>query len=154
MNITNTSEKSDRSSNQEWTSSWNVFKHTDDSKPNCLSSTHLHQKNFRKESTHIPTRLLTEWCDHPRKVGRAILTNKQCIVRILQLVIPKVNDNGTLASWRFHALDASFWNTLLRKLKHIENDPTKSPPSTSFPQTISSPNYNRIQPPPPDSPRE
>ena len=62
----------------------------------------------RRESTHIPTCLVTAWCDHPRKVGRPILTNKQCFVRNLQLVIPKVDDDGALASWGFNALDALF----------------------------------------------
>ena len=60
-------------------------------------------KITRRESTHIPTRLLTAWCDHPRKVGRPILTNKQCIVQNLQLVIPEVNDDGALPSWVFRA---------------------------------------------------
>ena len=34
------------------------------------------RKFFRRESTHIHTRLLTAWYDHPRKVGRPLLTNK------------------------------------------------------------------------------
>ena len=47
-------------------------------------------KIFRRESTHILTRLLTAWCDHPRKVGRPLLTNKQCIVRNIQIFIPEL----------------------------------------------------------------
>ena len=105
----------------------------------------------RRESIHIPTRLLIAWCDHPRKVGRPLITNKQCIVQNLQLVIPEVDDDDTLASWGFHALDTSFWNTLLRTLKHPGNDPPKSPPNTSFTQTNSSPNYNGNHPLPPAS---
>ena len=111
-------------------------------------------KIARRESTHITTCFLTAWWDHPHKAVRPILTNKQCIVRNLQLVIPEVNDDGNLASWGFHALDVSFWNTLLRKLKHPENNLTKSPPNTSFTQTNSSPNYNRSHPPPHVSPQE
>ena len=38
-------------------------------------------KIFYREASHIPTRILTAWCDHPRKVGRPLLTNKQSIVR-------------------------------------------------------------------------
>ena len=112
------------------------------------------RKTARRESTHIPTRLLTAWCDHPRKVGRPILTNKQCIVQNIQLIIPEVDNDGALASWGFNVLDASFWNTLLRTLKHPGNDPPKSPPNTYFPQTNSSPNYNGSHPPPSASPRE
>ena len=75
-------------------------------------------KIVRRESTHIPTRLLKAWCDNPRKVGIPLLTNKQYIVRNLQIVIPEVDDDDTLASWGFHALDTSFWKKLLRTLKH------------------------------------
>ena len=109
-------------------------------------------KIFRRESTHIPTSLLTAWYNHPRKVGRSLLTNKQCIVRNLQIFIPEVDDNGTLASWVFHALDTSFWNTLLRTLEHSGNDPPESPPNTSFPQTNSSPPASPREPPSPETP--
>ena len=91
----------------------------------------------------------TAWCDHPRKVVRPLLTNKQCIVKNLQIVIPEVDDDGTLASWGFHALDTSFWNKLLRTLKHPGNDPPESPPKTSFPQTNSSPPASPQEPTPP-----
>ena len=43
---------------------------------------------FRREELHIPIRLLMVWCDHQRKVGRTILTNKQIMVRNIQQVIP------------------------------------------------------------------
>ena len=109
---------------------------------------------IRRESTRIPTRLLTAWCDHPCKVGRPILTNKQCIVRNIQLIIPEVDNDVTLASWVFHALDASFWNNLLITLKHPGNDPPESPPNTYFPQTNSPTNYNGSHPPPSASPLE
>ena len=99
-------------------------------------------------------RLLTAWCDHPCKVGRPILTNKKCIVQNLQLVIPKVDNDGALASWIFHVLDASFWNTLLSTLKHPGNDPPESPPNTSFTNTNSSLNSNGSHPLPPTSPQE
>ena len=36
-------------------------------------------KIFCREDSHILTRLLTVWCDHPRKVSRPILTNKPCM---------------------------------------------------------------------------
>ena len=46
---------------------------------------------FRREDSHILTRLLTVWCDHTRKFSRPILTNKQCMVRKIQLVILNVD---------------------------------------------------------------
>ena len=89
-------------------------------------------KIVRGKSTHIAARLLTAWCDHPCTVGRPILTNKPCIVRNIQLVITEVDDDGTLASCLFNAPDASFWNNLLRTLKHPENDPPESPTTHIF----------------------
>ena len=38
-------------------------------------------KIVRQEESHIPTGLLTVWCNHQRKSGRTILTNKQSMVR-------------------------------------------------------------------------
>ena len=51
-------------------------------------------KIFRREESHIPTRLLTVWCDHQHKAGRPILTNKQSMVRNIQQVIPNVDAHG------------------------------------------------------------
>ena len=52
-------------------------------------------KLFQHEASHIPTRLLTAWCDHPCKVGRPLLTNKQSMVRNIRLVIPGVDGSGS-----------------------------------------------------------
>ena len=62
-------------------------------------------KIFRREESHIPTRLLTVWCDHQRKSGRPILTNKQSMVWNIQQVVPNVDAQGTMSTWGFHALD-------------------------------------------------
>ena len=87
-------------------------------------------KIFCREESHIPTRLLTVWCDHQRKAGRAILTNKQSMVRNIQQVIPNVDTHGTMSTWVFHALDTQHRNELLNTLRHSsfnppENDPIK-----------------------------
>ena len=47
-------------------------------------------KLFLRKTYQIPTRLLTAWCEHPRKVGRPLLTNKQIMVRNIQLVTPGI----------------------------------------------------------------
>ena len=87
-------------------------------------------KIFRQEESHIPTRLLTVWCDHQRKSGLPILTNKQSMVRNIQQVIPNVDTHGTMSTWRFYALDTQHWNDLMNTLRHPsfnppENDPNK-----------------------------
>ena len=75
-------------------------------------------KIFRQEDSHIPTCLLTVWSDHPCKVGRPILTNKQCILINIQRVIPDVDVYGSVSTWVFHALDTQHWNDVLKTLKH------------------------------------
>ena len=87
-------------------------------------------KIFCREESHIPTHLLTVWCDHQRKAGLPILTNKQSRVRNIQQVIPNVDAHGTMSTWGFHALDTQHWNDLLNTLQHPlfnppENDPNK-----------------------------
>ena len=62
-------------------------------------------KIFRREESHISTRLLTVWCDHQRQSGRPILTNKQSMARNIKQVIPNVDAHGTMSTWGFHALD-------------------------------------------------
>ena len=62
-------------------------------------------KIFCREESHIPTRLLTVWCDHQHKAGQPIFTNKQSMVRNIQQVIPNVDAHGTMSTWGFHALD-------------------------------------------------
>ena len=73
-------------------------------------------KIFRQEDSHVPTCLLTVRCDHPRKFGRHIFTNKQYMVRNIQQVIPNVDAYRELSTWGFNALDAQHWNDLLNTL--------------------------------------
>ena len=80
-------------------------------------------KLLRREASHIPTHLLTAWCNHPCKVGRPLLTNKQSMVSNIQLVIPVVDRSGALSAWGFHALDTQHWHALLNTLKHPLFDP-------------------------------
>ena len=89
--------------------------------------THL-SKIFHREYSHIPTRLLTVWCNHPRKVGRPIFTNKQYMVRNIQQVIPNVDAYGAMSTWGFHALDAQHWNNLLNILRHPLFEPPEINP--------------------------
>ena len=78
-------------------------------------------KILRREGSHVPTRLLTAWCDNPMKRGGRLITNKDSIVKNLRLVLPNVNDFGSLSTWVFHTLDAKYWFLLLLILKHPSN---------------------------------
>ena len=75
-------------------------------------------KILRREVYHVPMRLLIAWCDNLRKRGIQLVTNKDSLVMNLRLVLPDVDDAGSLSTWGFHALDAKYWFLLLSILKH------------------------------------
>ena len=107
------------------------------------------RKIFHREASQIPTRLLTAWCDHPRKVGRPLLTNKKSIVRNIQVVLPEVDRTGLISKWGFHTLDAQHWNDLLNSLKHSSHEaPQDSPNDQEPPLPTSSRSFPSLTPPP------
>ena len=53
-------------------------------------------KIVRNSDSQIPTRLLTAWCDHPRRRGAPLQSNKKNLVKNLQLLVPSVPNNGRL----------------------------------------------------------
>ena len=73
-------------------------------------------KVVRNSDNQIPTRLLTSWCDHPRRRGGVLQTNKKNLCRNIQLIIPKAAKDGRLSSWAFYALNSSYWNYLISTL--------------------------------------
>ena len=105
-------------------------------------------KIFQREGTHLPTRLLTAWCDHPRKRGRPLLTHKMSLARNLRLIITEVDEGGALSSWGSHTLDTGHWNDLLATLKHPANTTPYDPPDMSASDADTSPSSNAESPPP------
>ena len=110
------------------------------------------------KDSQVLTRLLTAWCDNPWKQGGQLLTNKDIFVRNLRLIIPGVDDAGSVSTWGFHAFDATHWFLLLATLKDPANTTPDHPPnkqganrdaSQSTPSTPSPP-----QPPPPSHQRD
>ena len=84
---------------------------------------------LRPEGFHVPRRFLTAWCDNPRKRGGHLLTNKDSSVWNLQLIIPWVDDAGSVSTWGFHALYVTHWFLLLDTLKHLANTMSDHPPN-------------------------
>ena len=70
-------------------------------------------KVVRNSPNQIPTRLLTAWCDHPRRQGRVLQMNKKNPCRNIQLIVPEAAKDGRLSSWAFYAFDSSYWNYLI-----------------------------------------
>ena len=64
-------------------------------------------KILRQEGSHITTRLLTAWYNNPRKQGGQLLTNKDSLVWNLRIIIPGVDNAGSVSTQGFHALDAT-----------------------------------------------
>ena len=104
----------------------------------------------------FPTRLLTAWCNHPRKRGRPLLTHKMSLARNLRLIIPEVDEGGALSIWGFHALDTGHWHDLLATLKHPANTTPDGPPDVKAGNSDTSSPSNAESsplPPPPPPPR-
>ena len=76
-------------------------------------------KILRQEGSHVPTRLLTAWCDNPRKQGGQLVTNKDSIVKNLRLVLLDVDDASFLSNLVFHTPDVKYWLLLLSILKQM-----------------------------------
>ena len=53
--------------------------------------------------------------------------NKDRLLKNLRLVLPDVDDTGSLVTWGFHALDAKYWFLLLSILKHSCNKTPDNP---------------------------
>ena len=53
-------------------------------------------KVVRNSDNKIPTRLLTAWCDHPRRRGAPLQNNKKNLVKNIQLIVPSAASDGRL----------------------------------------------------------
>ena len=95
-------------------------------------------KIFRRKGSHLPTRLLTAWCNHPRKSGWPLLTNKMSLDRNFRPIIPDVDKTGLLLCLGCHALDTD----LLATLKHMANTTPDGPPNTPDADEVVPPHSN------------
>ena len=122
----------------------------------------LLERSFRNSNNQIPTRLLTVWCDCPRRRGAPLQNNKNNLVKKIQLIVPSAASDGRFSSWVFYALNGSYWNHLISQLgtqptawegdipRATENK-NATPPPTNGPQPQSPLRHNASSP--PSSPR-
>ena len=87
-------------------------------------------KILRRKWSHLPTQLLTDWCNHLRKCGWPLLTNKLSLARIISLIIPGVDETGSTSFWGYHTLNTGHWRDLIATLKHLANRTPGIPPNT------------------------
>ena len=99
-------------------------------------------KILRRKWSHLPTQLLTAWCNHPRKRGRPLLTKNMSLDRNLCLIIPDVDKTGFLPFWGYHALNTGHWRDLLATLKNPSNTTPVDPPNTLDANTDVPPHSN------------
>ena len=75
-------------------------------------------KIFRCDVSHPSTKLLIAWCNHSRKLDGPFLTNKKSIVNHIKLVVPSMDEYGSIKSWGFHALDNVYREVLGAHMLH------------------------------------
>ena len=119
-----------------------------------------------REKSHVPTRFLTAWCNNPRKREGQLLKNKDSLVRNLRLIIPGIDNPGSVSTWGFHALNTTHYFLLIATLKHPANTTPHYPPNkqesdrdtpqpTSYtPSPPQPPHYSQPPHPPSRSSRE
>ena len=84
------------------------------------------EKLARKYDYHLPTKLLTAWCNHKQQSGGVLHTEKRYIVHNLLLIIPEVDKAGTLKTWAHFAIDDRYWQHLISGLGNYS---TSTPPA-------------------------
>ena len=77
----------------------------------------LIRKLARNSDNHLPTKLLTEWCNHKRRRGGVLKTNKKSIFHNLRLIIPGVDKTGALKTWAHFSIDDRYWRHLISGLR-------------------------------------
>ena len=106
-------------------------------------------KIFRSEDSHIPTCLLTDCSNQPRKRGWPLIKNNMSLARNFQLIISDVDETGSMSGWGLHALDTDNWRNLIATLNHPANTTPDGTPNTPDVDTAVTPYSNTELPPPP-----
>ena len=92
------------------------------------------RKVTRNSDEQLPTNLLMAWCNNKRRVGGVLRSNNKTLVQNIAIIVPTVDQYGSLKLWSHLGLDDRYWKSLI---KGIGNAPT--PP----PGTPTSPNNER-----------
>ena len=90
-------------------------------------------KVAQNSDDHLTTKLLTAWCNHKRRRGGVIHTNKKSIVHSLRLIIPGVDKTGALKKWAYFSINDRYWRHLISGLG---NSSTSIPPPPPLPPSI------------------
>ena len=95
-------------------------------------------KVVRNKYEHIPTQLLTAWCDNKRRRGGVLQNNKKNLAKNICLIIPGAAKDGLLTMWVYFALDEAYWKYLISQLGSkktewtgTEPNPRSTPPPRS-----------------------
>ena len=121
----------ERSTHQKWDSKENFFDILNIEEQIATQQLTFIGKVTRNSDNHIPTKLLTAWCNHKRRRGGLLHTNKKLIVHNLRLIIPGVNKTGALKTWAHFAIYDRYWQHLISGLwtSSTSTPPALPPPS-------------------------
>ena len=73
-------------------------------------------KVVRNSEDHIPTKLLTAWCDNKRKPGSPLQNNKNNLSHNIRLIVTGAGKYGLLTTWIYLALNDGYWKHLIKQL--------------------------------------
>ena len=103
-------------------------------------------KVIRGPNDNPPKLFITAWCNHPRRPGKPLTTNKTTVVKALKTLLPETmesDDKGHLGNWINIAMDVKIWNYKIERLKR---------PGVEIPEPPSGPNHSSSSAPPPSPP--
>ena len=93
-------------------------------------------KVTRNSDDHLPTKLITAWCNHKRRRGGILHTNKKSIFHNLRLTIPGVRKTGAPKTWAHFAIDNRYRQHLISGLgTSLKPTPLAPPPPPSEERT-------------------
>ena len=73
-------------------------------------------KVVRNSDQQLPTKLLTAWCNHKRRRGRVLHSNKKSIVQNIALILPCIGKTERMSEWVHYALENGYWKYLIANL--------------------------------------
>ena len=62
-------------------------------------------KMYRKYDEQLLTKILTVWCNNKRRVGGVLISNKKTLVQNIALIVPTIDQYGSLKLWEHFAID-------------------------------------------------
>ena len=86
-------------------------------------------KMYRKYDEQLLTKILTVWCNNKRRVGGVLISNKKTLVQNIALIVPTIDQYGSLKLWAHLSLDDKYCKYLINGIGNSTTPPPVTPPS-------------------------